>query len=84
MGLFNIIGFLVIGLLAGWLAGLLMRGKGFGCVGNVFIGALGGLIGGFLFKLAGLAFARFLGSLLTALVGAIALLFMVALLRKVK
>lgn len=80
--MWSFISFLVIGLLAGWLAGLLMRGKGFGCIGNVLIGALGGLIGGFLFQLAGLNFAGFLGSLLTALVGAIALLFVVRVLRK--
>jgi uncharacterized membrane protein YeaQ/YmgE (transglycosylase-associated protein family) len=88
MDLLNILGFLVVGLLAGWLAGLVLRGRGFGCLGNVLIGALGGLVGGFLFRLAGpefeeLQYAGFLGSLLTALVGAIVLIFVAGLLRKV-
>ena len=82
-GWLNLIWFLLIGLLAGWLAGLLMRGQGFGCLGNILIGAIGGLIGGFLFNLLGIhSFGGFLGALLTALVGAIVLLFVVGLLRK--
>jgi uncharacterized membrane protein YeaQ/YmgE (transglycosylase-associated protein family) len=76
----NPILFILIGLTAGWLAGLLMRGRGFGCLGNVLIGAIGGLIGGVLFNLFGIAFAGLLGSLLTALVGAMALLFIAGLL----
>ena len=83
-GWVNFLWFLLIGLVAGWLAGLLMRGQGFGCIGNILIGAVGGLIGGFLFNLLGIqSFGGFLGSLLTALVGAIVLLFAVGLLRKI-
>jgi uncharacterized membrane protein YeaQ/YmgE (transglycosylase-associated protein family) len=82
MSLLDLIWFLLIGLLAGWLAGLLMRGRGFGCIGNVLIGAIGGLIGGFLFQFFDVQFAGILGSLLTALVGAIVLLAIVGLLRK--
>lgn len=82
-GWLNFIWFLIVGLLAGWLAGLLMRGQGFGCIGNIFIGAIGGLIGGYLFNLFGIhSFGGFLGALLTALVGAIVLLFVVGVLRK--
>ncbi len=74
---------LSIGLLAGWLSGLLMRGKGFGCFGNILIGAVGGLIGGFLFRLLGIGeLVGFLGSLFTALVGALVLIVVVGLLRK--
>jgi uncharacterized membrane protein YeaQ/YmgE (transglycosylase-associated protein family) len=69
--------------LAGWLAGLLMRGQGFGCIGNILIGAIGGLIGGYLFNILDVSFAGILGSLLTALVGAIVLLFVVGLLRRI-
>ncbi|HZA21511.1 MAG TPA: GlsB/YeaQ/YmgE family stress response membrane protein [Dehalococcoidia bacterium] len=79
----NPIWFLLIGLVAGWLAGLLMRGRGFGCIGNILIGAIGGLIGGLLFDIFDVAFAGILGSLLTALVGAITLLFVVGLLRRI-
>jgi uncharacterized membrane protein YeaQ/YmgE (transglycosylase-associated protein family) len=80
----NLVGALIVGLLAGWLGGLLMRGRGFGCLGNLLIGAIGGLVGGFLFRLAGIEeLAGFLGSLLTALVGAIVLLAVTSILRKV-
>lgn len=80
----NLIGALIVGLLAGWLGGLLMRGRGFGCLGNLLVGAVGGLIGGFLFRLAGIGeLAGFLGSLLTALVGAVVLLAITGILRKV-
>ena len=83
-GWLNLVWFLLIGLVAGWLAGLLLRGQGFGCSGNILIGAIGGLIGGFLFAQFGIdSFRGFLGSLLTALVGAIVLLFVVGLLRKI-
>ncbi|MDA0733529.1 MAG: GlsB/YeaQ/YmgE family stress response membrane protein [Chloroflexi bacterium] len=60
-----------------------MRGQGFGCIGNILIGAVGGLIGGFLFRLAGVSeLAGLLGSLVTALVGALVLLLVAGLIRK--
>ena len=45
----NIIWFLLIGLVAGWLAGQLMKGRGFGIVGNMIVGVVGAVLGGFLF-----------------------------------
>jgi uncharacterized membrane protein YeaQ/YmgE (transglycosylase-associated protein family) len=45
----DIVWFLIIGLIAGWLAGQLMRGRGFGLIGNLIIGVLGAIIGGYLF-----------------------------------
>ena len=45
--------FLVIGALAGWLAGTLMKGRGFGLLGNIFVGIVGAVIGGFMFDLLG-------------------------------
>jgi len=50
----SFIAFLFVGFLAGWIAGLLVKGRGLGCIGNVLIGAIGGLIGGFVFELADL------------------------------
>ena len=80
----SFIAFLFVGFLAGWIAGLLVKGRGFGCIGNVLIGAIGGLIGGFVFKLAGLEeYGGFIGSLLTAVIGALILVFVVALISKV-
>ena len=78
----NIILFLVIGALAGWLAGLIMKGRGFGLFGNIIVGIVGGLIGGFLFGLLGFTSTGLIGSLVTALVGAIVLLFIVGLIKK--
>ncbi|KXS38382.1 MAG: hypothetical protein AWU55_1599 [Halomonadaceae bacterium T82-2] len=73
---------LIIGGLAGWIAGNIMRGGGFGILGNIGVGVVGALIGGFLFSLLGLSSSGFIGSLVTATVGAVVLLWAVAKLRK--
>ncbi len=66
---------LLVGLLAGWLAGLLTRGRGFGCLGNIAIGLLGAVVGGYLFTQLGFhGPTGFFGSVLIACVGAAALL----------
>ena len=78
----EVIGFLVIGILAGWMAGKLMKGRGFGLLGNMVVGVLGAVAGGFLFGLFGLQAHGFIGSLVTALVGAVVLLFVIGALRK--
>lgn len=74
----SIIWFLLIGALAGWLAGLIMKGGGKGLIGNMVVGVLGSVIGGFLFQSVGIA----AGGLVTALIGAIVLLFIVNQLKK--
>ncbi|TVR99781.1 MAG: GlsB/YeaQ/YmgE family stress response membrane protein [Phycisphaerales bacterium] len=74
----HIVWFLLIGLFAGFLAGVLTRGSGFGIVGNLIVGVLGAILGGFLFRLVGLASENLLGSLITATVGAIVLLFLLS------
>ncbi len=73
--------FIIIGIAAGWLAGQVMKGGGFGILGDLVVGVIGALLGGFLFGLLGLTATGLLGSLITATVGAIVLL---ALLRLVK
>jgi uncharacterized membrane protein YeaQ/YmgE (transglycosylase-associated protein family) len=79
----SLIAFLVIGAVAGWIAGLLMRGGGFGLLGNMVVGIVGAIIGGFLFGLVGVSAASGLvGSLVTAVVGAAVLLFVVGLFKK--
>ena len=79
----SLIAFLLIGAVAGWLAGLLMRGGGFGLLGNIVVGIIGAFVGGFLFGLVGLsAGGGLVGSLITAVVGAAALLFIVGLFKK--
>jgi len=77
----GLIWFILIGLCAGWLAGRITKGSGFGLLGNMAVGVVGAVLGGFLFGLLGLKSTSLLGSLVTATVGAIALL---ALLRAVK
>ncbi len=66
--------FLLIGIAAGMLAGKVMNGGGFGLVGDLIVGVVGALLGGFLFGLFGLSANGPLGSLVTATVGAIALI----------
>jgi uncharacterized membrane protein YeaQ/YmgE (transglycosylase-associated protein family) len=78
----SLIIFLVIGAVAGWLAGLLMRGGGFGLLGNIVVGIVGSVIGGFLFGLLGITAGGFVGSLVTAVVGAAVLLFVVGLFKR--
>jgi uncharacterized membrane protein YeaQ/YmgE (transglycosylase-associated protein family) len=75
------IGFLVIGLIAGWLGGKIMRGGGFGLFGNLIVGVIGAFVGGFAFGLLGLKAAGFIGSLVTATVGAVILLWLVGVLK---
>ena len=74
----RLIWLLVVGLVAGWLAGQLSKGRGFGVVGDIVVGILGAVFGGFLFRLLGIyPDGGFLSQLVTATVGAVALLFLV-------
>jgi uncharacterized membrane protein YeaQ/YmgE (transglycosylase-associated protein family) len=79
----NVVWFCVIGIVAGWLAGRLMRGGGFGILGDLVIGILGAVIGGYVFGLLGVGMGGGLvGSLVTATVGAILLLFLIRLVKR--
>lgn len=69
--------FLLIGLVAGWLGNLIMKGSGQGLIINLICGILGGLLGGWLFSLFHINTSGIWGSLLTALVGAIILIWIV-------
>lgn len=77
----NFIMYLIIGGLAGWLAGHFMKGKGFGILRNIIIGIIGSFIGGFGFSLLGLSSTGFIGSLVTATVGAVVLIYIVRIVR---
>ena len=62
--------------------GTLLKGGGFGLLGNIIVGVIGAVVGGFLFGLLGMAAGGLLGSIVTATVGAVVLLFLVGLLKK--
>ncbi|GCE19984.1 GlsB/YeaQ/YmgE family stress response membrane protein [Dictyobacter kobayashii] len=65
-----IIWWLVVGLIAGALAGLVMRGGGYGIVGDIIVGLVGALVGGFVAGLIGLGANGFVGSIIIAFIGA--------------
>jgi uncharacterized membrane protein YeaQ/YmgE (transglycosylase-associated protein family) len=69
----GLIGWIIIGLIAGWLAGTLSRGRGFGCIVDVILGLIGAVIGGWIFSKLGITTFGFLGSLAAATLGAILL-----------
>ena len=71
------IAWLLVGAIAGWLAGVIMKGKGQGLLMNIVVGIVGGAIGGWVFGLAGFGSSGMAGSLITATVGAIILLWVV-------
>lgn len=77
-----LIRFLLIGLIAGWVATTFMRGGGLGLGGNLVVGVIGAYVGGFLFRLIGFAAVGLIGHLITAIVGAIVLLYVVRVLKK--
>ncbi len=64
--------FLLIGALAGWLSGLIAKGRGFGLAGNIIVGVIGAFLGGFCFGLLGISAHGFLGQLIFAVLGALA------------
>lgn len=66
--------YILIGLAAGWLGSLIVKGTGSGLVMNLIIGIIGGVLGGWFFALLGLGAGNMLGSLITATVGAVLLL----------
>ena len=69
--------FLVIGLVAGWLAGTFFKGGGFGRIGDLIVGVIGAVLGGFLFSIFRSLGGGLIGSLVVATVGAVVLLFIV-------
>jgi uncharacterized membrane protein YeaQ/YmgE (transglycosylase-associated protein family) len=69
----SLIGWVIIGLIAGWLTGKVTRGAGYGCLGDVVLGMVGAVIGGWIFDKLGILGDGFLFSLAAAVVGAVVL-----------
>ena len=74
MTLTGLIILIVVGLVAGWLAGIIWRGGGFGLLGNLVVGLIGSFLGSFIFRLIGLHVSSIIGSIIAAIVGALILL----------
>lgn len=70
----DILYFIIIGMIAGWLAGILMSGHGFGLIGNLITGVIGAVIGGLIFRVVGLSAYGTIGAILMATLGAVVFL----------
>ncbi len=78
-----LITYIIIGLIAGWIAGLIMKGRGLGIVGDIVVGIIGALIGGYIFRLLGVSTGGgFWGPLLTSIIGAVILLAIIGFVRR--
>lgn len=83
MTLSGLLIWLFIGAIAGWLAGLIVKGYGFGLLGNIVVGIVGAFVGGWLFGLLGIAALHgIVGAIIGATVGAVAILLLLSLVRR--
>ncbi|MFN3845316.1 MAG: GlsB/YeaQ/YmgE family stress response membrane protein [Paracoccaceae bacterium] len=83
MGIEALLIMLLIGAIAGWLAGQIVKGYGFGLLGNIVVGIVGALVAGFLFPRMGLGLGGgILGSIIAATLGAVILLFLIRLIKR--
>jgi uncharacterized membrane protein YeaQ/YmgE (transglycosylase-associated protein family) len=82
MDIISLIIFLAVGALVGWLAGIIVKGRGFGVIGNIIVGIVGAVLGGFLFGLLGITTGGFLGSIIMATIGAVILLYIISMVKK--
>jgi uncharacterized membrane protein YeaQ/YmgE (transglycosylase-associated protein family) len=79
----TLIVWLVIGAVAGWLAGQIMSGGGFGLVGDIVVGIIGAVVGGWLLPRVGLMFAGgIIGAIINAVIGAVIVLFVLRLIKR--
>jgi uncharacterized membrane protein YeaQ/YmgE (transglycosylase-associated protein family) len=83
MGAHSIIAWIIIGVVAGWLAGLLVRGGGFGLIGDIVVGVIGAFIGGWLAGVLHIHIGTgMISSIITATVGAVVLIFILRMVRR--
>jgi len=83
MGLESLLIFLIIGGIAGWLASIIVRGAGFGLVGDIIVGIVGAFLAGFILPAVGLVIGGgIVGSIINATIGAVILLFLIKLIKR--
>jgi uncharacterized membrane protein YeaQ/YmgE (transglycosylase-associated protein family) len=74
---------ILIGLVAGWLAGVLVKGGGYGVIGDIVVGVVGALLGGWLFRTLGVSTGGgLLGAIIVATIGAVVLIIVLRLIKK--
>ncbi|MEE9588467.1 MAG: GlsB/YeaQ/YmgE family stress response membrane protein [Hyphomicrobiaceae bacterium] len=74
---------LVVGAIAGFLAGTILKGRGFGVIGNIIVGVIGAFLGAWLLGVLGVSFgAGIVGSIISALIGAVVLLLVIGLVKR--
>ena len=79
----DLLWFLIIGLVAGWLAGKIMKGSGYGVIGDLVLGVIGAMVGGHIFGWFGILAGGFIGSVVVATIGAILLVLLVRAIKQV-
>jgi uncharacterized membrane protein YeaQ/YmgE (transglycosylase-associated protein family) len=78
----HLLWFLIVGIVAGWIAGQVMRGSGYGMVGDLVVGVIGAFVGGFLFGVFGIFAGGLIGRLITATIGAVVFVYLVRLIKR--
>jgi uncharacterized membrane protein YeaQ/YmgE (transglycosylase-associated protein family) len=83
MGIESIIVWLIVGAIAGWLAGLIVKGGGFGLLGNIVIGIIGAVVAGWLLPTLGVHLgAGIIGAIIDSVIGAVVVLVIISLIKK--
>jgi uncharacterized membrane protein YeaQ/YmgE (transglycosylase-associated protein family) len=80
--LMNLLWWMIVGLIAGWAAGKIMKGGGYGTVVDIILGIVGAVVGGRLLGLLGIYAGGFIGTILVAILGAVFLIWLSRLLKK--
>lgn len=80
--MFDLLYYIIIGLLAGWLASRIMKEPRLGLIGNILVGIIGAIIGAYIFEYFGISTGGIIGSLVSAVIGAVILLYLIQTLRK--
>ncbi|MGB9586126.1 MAG: GlsB/YeaQ/YmgE family stress response membrane protein [Anaerolineales bacterium] len=83
MSLDHLLWYIIIGFVAGWLASRIMRKTNLGLIGNIVIGILGAVVGGYVFNTLHISTQGLVGSLVTATAGAVILLYLIGLAKKI-